>query len=175
MGNRQHATIRDLINEIRRLSQEKVTGTLFITGDNNRLAQIGFSEGKIILLSCQNQRGMEAIPLIQQIPSAWFQFVKTRVSGDYSLPATAEILAALGGGVVSSSTVNAAPVLISEQILAIVQDTLAEYIGPIALLLCNDRLRNATSLEAALDVLAKEISNPQTAQQFKDKVRKKLR
>lgn len=97
MSNRQHGTFGDLINEVRRLCQEKVTGTLFITGDNKYLAQISLKEGNIVLLSCLNKRGMEAVPLIRQIPSGWLQFVKLKITDNFLLPANADILAALGG------------------------------------------------------------------------------
>lgn len=175
MGNRQHASFSDLINEVHRLYQEKATGTLFITGDNNSLAQVSLQEGEVVLLSCQNKRGMEAVPLIRQISNGWFQFVNAKVSGDFSLPATSEILAALGRGVFPSTNIAAVPAMLSQQTVAILQDTLAEYVGPVALLLCNDRLRDVSNLESALDILAKEIANPQSALQFKEKAKKTLR
>ncbi len=174
MGNRQHATFGDLIKEIHRLCQEKTTGTLFITGDNNRLAQISLKEGKFVLLSCLNKRGMEAVPLIRQISGGWFQFVNVKVSDDFSLPATADILSALGGGVLPPTTIAAAPVTLSKPMLAILQEALAEYIGPVAMLLCTSRLQGVSDVESALDILAKEITNPQHAQQFKAKVRQRL-
>jgi hypothetical protein len=174
MDNRQHATFGDLINEVHRLCQEKATGTLFITGDNNRLAQISLKEGKFVLLSCLNKHGMEAVPLIRQISGGWFQFVKVKVSDDFSLPATADILSALGGGVIPPTIVAAAPVMLSKQMVATLQDTLAEYVGPVALLLCTSRLQGVSDVESALDILAREITNPQRAQQFKEKVRQRL-
>jgi hypothetical protein len=40
---------------------------------------------------------MEVVPLIRQIPSGWLQFVKLKITDDFSLPANADILMALGG------------------------------------------------------------------------------
>ena len=97
MNNRKHGDFGYLINEVRRLCQEKATGTLFITGDNKYLAQISFKEGKIVLLSCLNKSGIEVVPLIRQIPSGWLQFVKLKITDNFLLPANADILAALGG------------------------------------------------------------------------------
>lgn len=95
MNSRKHGDFGYLINEVHRLCQEKATGTLFITGDNQYLAQISFKEGKIVLLSCLNKSGMGVVPLIRQIPSGWFQFVKLKIKDDFSLPKNADILAAL--------------------------------------------------------------------------------
>lgn len=173
MNTQQNVTFDGLISEIRRLCQEKVTGTLFFNGKNGSLAQLSLQEGKLVLLSCANKHGMEAVSLIRQIHSGSFQFIKMNISQKSSLPETADILAALSDGARPSTTIAASSAVLTRQTVPILRDMLAEYIGPVALLLCNARLEG-TSVESALEILAKEIPDPQSAKQFMEKSRKKL-
>jgi hypothetical protein len=174
MSNRQYASFDGIFRELVRLCREGATGTLFVTGDNKQLAQISLKEGKIVVLSCQNKQGMDVVPLIRQIPGGWFQFITVKVIDNSSLPATSDILAALGGGDLPSSPIAAPPTVLPQQTVAILQDTLIAYVGPVASMLCNRRLQGVSNLELALDILAKEIGNPRDARQFKEQARRKF-
>lgn len=88
------------------------------------------------------------------------------------LHSTTDILAALSEDIASPSEAATTSEILDQKKVEILQDILAEYIGPIALLFCGQL--NGVPLESALDTLAKEITNPQHAKQFKEKARQHL-
>lgn len=56
----------------------------------------------------------------------------------------------------------------------IVERTLKEFIGPIAKVICADCFRFAPTLDIAVDVLAKEIPNPEAVLKFRERVQQRL-
>lgn len=173
MDIKQTASLGEVISEIRRLCEKKAGGMLFYNGDNGHLAQIGVTGGRIASLSCLKKQGMDAVPLIRQIQTGWFRFAAMEIPDKSSLPSTADILAALGEKSASPAVGSTGSIVLNQKQVEIVQNILAEYIGPIALLFCGQL--NGASLESALDTLAKEIANPQHAKQFREKVKQSLR
>lgn len=172
MDKQQNISFSEMIDEIRRLCGEKASGMLFFNSDSGHLAQIGLAGGKIISLSCLKKQGLEAIPLIQKMRSGRFRFAAMDIPEKSSLPSALDILEALSEESNSPDKSVVASEVLSPKKVEILQGILAEYIGPIALLICNQLL--GTSLESALDTLAQEIANPQQARQFKEKARRSL-
>lgn len=172
MNSKHNVTYDEMINEIRRYCEKTASGMFFFSGDNGCLAQVGLKEGKIVLLSCLKKQGMDAIPLIRQIQSGWFRFATMEILEKSVLHSTADILAALSEELASPSEAATTSEILDQKKVEILQDILAEYIGPIALLFCGQL--NGVPLESALDTLAKEITNPQHAKQFKEKARQHL-
>jgi hypothetical protein len=58
---------------------------------------------------------------------------------------------------------------------ALLEEELAEFIGPMASIICEEHLRSAYDLESALEALQQAFQNPAQFARFKDNVRKKLR
>lgn len=173
--------MNNLSVELKRLLQERLSGTLFISGENRRIAQIGLLDGNIVALSCLNKRGLEALSLIRQINPSWSQFIKgTSIAPDSILPSTADILNSLDSGVASASsgspgtTKNLMPEIISQKTHEILIETLAEFMGPVAPMICNKVLQQVRSLNSAIDLLAQEIPDRQLALEFKNRVRQKI-
>ncbi len=172
MDIKQNATLSEMINEVRRLCEKKASGMLFFNGDNAHLAQIGFKEGKVVSLSCMKKQGMEAIPLIRQIQSGWFRFATMEMPEQSLLPSTTDVLAVLSGTLASPVGRVATSEILDQRKVEILQSLLAQYIGPIASILCSQL--NGMPLESALDMLEKEIDNPQNAKRFKETARQNL-
>ena len=169
-----------LLVELQRLCQEKLSGTLFILDDNRRTAKISLKDGDILSLSCFNKNGAEALRLIQGFDGSLFQFIRSSaITTDPDLPTTTEILRILAGGLSTAPTTPAAPegrglAVSNPEIVAVLKEILAEFMGPVAPMICNKVLRQAANLESAVDLLAREIPDSQQAFKFKEQVREKL-
>lgn len=170
-----------LTTEILRLFQEKLSGTLFVTGENNQMAQIGFMDGNIVALSCLNKHGVKALPLIQQITAKWFQFMPGAVSPDKDLPPTADILQIVMtrlpvAGSMPTKPVDVSPHAgLSEHNRTLLQEVLAEFMGPVAAVVCKKVFKQTDRLDLVIDMLASEIPNPQQRNQFKDRMMNQFR
>jgi hypothetical protein len=163
-----------LAAELQRLSQRKVTGTLFISADNHRTAQVSLLNGHIIALSCLNKRGIEALLLIREINPNWFQFIQgTSVTADVNLPPAADILNAF---ISDYDSFGESFELIknTQKTDAVLRETLAEFMGPVAPLICSKILQRARSLDQAINLLAQEIPDLQQAVDFKERVNQKI-
>lgn len=61
-----------------------------------------------------------------------------------------------------------------QQIRTVLKETLAEFMGPVAPMICNKLLQRTQNLDSAIDLLAQEIPDRQQALNFKNKVKQKL-
>lgn len=179
MSNSQPISLDNLVIELQRLCQEKLSGTLFISGDNHRMVQISLLDGNIMALSCLSKRGAEVLPLIRQINPSWFQFIKgSSITTDPDLPPTTDILNSLASVVPASASVgltkNATLEVFPQQTRTVLKETLAEFMGPVAPMICNKILQRTQSLDSVIDLLAQEIPDRQQALKFKNKVKQKL-
>ena len=73
-----------------------------------------------------------------------------------------------------SSLPSSAPPALTAIAQTVLEQTLKEFIGPIANMVCADHFRGATTLAAAIDALADEIPNPKAAAQFRERVQRRL-
>jgi CheY-like chemotaxis protein len=110
----------DLVRELRRLCQEKRSGTLFITTEGNHSARLVLREGVVVGVTYRTKHGPEAIPLIKNIMDGHYTFSENHVFLSYSestaapLPGTPEILRLLGVGLeIPAQPVSAQPAVSS--------------------------------------------------------------
>lgn len=185
--------------QLRTLCQEKKNGTLYFFQNGRSLGQISLREGEIIACWTQKHRGIDALPILRAINNATVAFVQGPPPAEMMLPPTAEILAAFGNtfSVAPAQTERnslipplrgdppsqlsrarlgknplAAPLTGTSK--AVVEQTLKEFIGPVAKILCTDCFRFAPSLDIAVDALAKEIPDPEAAVKFRERVQQRL-
>lgn len=165
--------------ELHRLCQENRTGTLFVASVDNRLVQFGLDQGEIVFVSCQNKRGPEALLLLQ---GQDFKVSVTRfVEGQrpvirLELPPTSQILEQLEG-MSSRNLATADPVsgrVLSDRIKTVLEQELVEFIGPMAAIVCEETWESVSGLEAALEVLCRELPDPGQATRFRQNVLKRL-
>ncbi|MCB1826163.1 MAG: hypothetical protein KDJ54_16950 [Candidatus Competibacteraceae bacterium] len=151
-----------------------------ILTEKRQLARIGLLDGNIVALSCMGKRGSEALPLIRQLNPNWFQFVKgSSVVADSDLPATPDVFDFLDSVTSSfasseSAEENTLLEMLPQQIVTVLKEMLNEFMGPVAPMICNKILRQALSLESAIDLLAREIPDQQQAAKFQEQVRQKI-
>ena len=163
-----------IVAYVRKLCQEKRTGTLFIMSSNHLLGQISIQSGEIVFLFSQGKRDLNALPLLAHIKSGNITFTEGTVLIKTPLPATEDILEYLS----NTTLVNNGEVLsmrpLSSTAKTVLEQTLKEFIGPIASIICADLFRTTAILDAAIEALADEIPTPTAAAQFRERAHKQL-
>lgn len=163
--------------ELEALCGKQVTGTVYIATDKNQLAQINLDNGKIIGLSILNKSGAEAIPALSKVNTCSFDFMPSPASSSrMTLPSNAEIIFQLkGGGASAGAATTPAEHELSDKNKTVLKETLAEYLGPVADMVCKKHLAHASTLEAAVSILAEQIPDSSDADQFKKSVWQQLK
>jgi hypothetical protein len=162
-----------LVTELATLCREGSTGTVFIATDDNRLARLSLNAGEIELISFHNKRGAEALALIPNIHAGRLRFDEGHktATGTGGLPPTADILEFLSNSPAPDTEIAPSAGRATHQHLTaddrrMIEDTLAEFIGPMASIVCEEHLDQATDLESALSKLAADIDDPAQANDF---------
>ena len=164
--------------EIGWLCDQKASGTVFIATRDNHIAQMMLDRGEIVFIFFAGKRGQEALNLVTEIREGRYRFQEGGVvSRGMPLPPTQDILLALssGPGQVPSSTHEAhAPEGkgLSAAQKTLLESCLADCIGPMAAIICEDHFASASSFQAAVDALAAEIPSPGQARKFREMVAK---
>jgi len=177
-----------IVVEIGRLCKQRSTGTLFIATKANHSAQLVLDKGEIVFIFFSSKRGEEALALMSTIRDGRFRFQEGGVvPRRMALPPTEAILEMLerGSAKVPSSTenssgkpqvvagLNGSTGLTGEQQEAL-QSCLAECIGPMAAIICEDHLGSARPFAEIVDALAAEIPSPGQAKKFRELVAARL-
>lgn len=187
--------------QLRTLCQEKKSGTLYIFENGRSLGQLSLGDGEIIACWTQKHRGIDALPILRGIQNASIAFVHGAPPAQMNLPPTADILAAFErASSAATPQADRAPLLpslvsradppsqlskarpgknplavpLTATAKTVVEQTLKEFIGPIAKIICTDCFRFAPSLDIAVDALAKEIPDPEAAFKFRERVQQRL-
>ena len=166
-----------IVAYIRQLCQKKRTGTLLIMSNNHLQGQISVENGEIVFLFSHGKRDMNALQLLLDVKTGTLNFSEGAVSIRTALPATADILEYLDTlkyradansetSIGAGDPQSARPLSIPAQ--TVLEQTLKEFIGPIASLVCADHFRNIATLSAAIEALADEIPTPAAAAQFRE-------
>lgn len=175
----QSLSLSAIVAQLRKLCKEKQTGALHIIDKGHLLGQISLENGDIISLSAKKHQGIDALPILLSIESGDIAFASSALSAPrMSLPPTSEILAILEGtksaGKSSQPSMQNSKAPLTDASKAILEQTLKEFIGPIAKMICTDHFHTVTTLAAAIDALADEIPNPQAVTQFRERVQQRL-
>lgn len=157
------------------LCQKRSSGMLLAVTDDNRHVRIGLNDGEINHVAVHRQRGMAAVEAIAGCTVRNFQFIAgSPLEVQDSLTDTALIIDTLLSGNASAApaprTQSAAS--LDAKTLKIVEDELAEFLGPIAAILIEES-KGATSVDALLQLLGTELSSAD-AQTFINKVKRRI-
>ena len=178
-----YAVFYDQLSE---LVSRRETGTIYLKNDANHLAIIGIRNGRIISLACGPKRGKSAVELVRHTRSCSVRVDDGAVSfHEHELPSTAELLEQLSpmqdlGETASKQEPGASlpdGVAGHAQILC---SLLTEFIGPVAPLVCEEKIVSADGLAApeqlaqVIHKLALEIDDPEEARQFVDRAQQAL-
>jgi len=174
--SQQHIPFTEIVAKMEELCTEKATGILFIATKANRSAQIVIENGSIVFVYFYNKQGQEALKLMQTIQAGRYRFQKNATSPRRNkLPPTKDILNFLYGKRKSESP-KEAPIhnQLTNQQKQILETVLAEYIGPMATIICEDHLDTVPDLTSAIEALSSEIPSPEQAQKFRTQIEAKL-
>jgi hypothetical protein len=172
-----------LIAELRQWCGERRTGIVYVTTDTNHSAQINIDKGEIVFLVCKGKLGAGALPLMHTIEGCRFRFAEGSVPASFRspLPDTGKILSYLSSGgppkadLGEKAKLSAAPAEeITDRAKSILEQALAEYIGPMVAIVCPEHFERVRDLKSAVEALAGEIPKPEHATRFKDEVSRKL-
>ena len=141
----QSLSLPAIIAQLRKLCKEKQTGALHIIDKGHLLGQINLDKGEITSLIAKKHHGIDALPILLSIESSDIAFASSALSTPrMSLPPTSEILALLDGAkstaIPSQSGVQSSKSSLTDASKAILEQTLKEFIGPIAKMICTDHL-----------------------------------
>jgi len=175
---------RQLMTELRRLCAEKRTGTMFVTTIGNQSARFVLQQGNITSMWFRLKGGLDALPLVKKIESGWFSFTTEIVDhgNQAALPGTDELLTALVGESAPPAA-HSSPLLNTIQLdraQKVVESELAEFLGPMAGVICREYVLGATDpgqspdIHRMIDALAKEVGDPAKEARFKQRVLAKL-
>ncbi|MFH0783791.1 MAG: DUF4388 domain-containing protein [Pseudomonadota bacterium] len=172
----------EIVSNIGSLCKNKSTGTLFIATGDNRSAQIMLDKGEIVYIFFSSKRGQEALSLMSTIQDARYRFQEGGVvSRRMQLPPTQAILQSLASGSGQASPSNhgrAEKVVLGDGLSDaqknVLQTCLADCIGPMAAIICEDHFNSVGDLQAAIEALVSEIPSPVQVQKFRAMVSERL-
>ena len=159
---------------------------MFIITAENHAAQFVLRDGAIVGLTYRLLRGSAALPLLRTFPAGRYRFQTETVDHtDPELPATADLLALLiPEPAVAVGPPQAEPATdtpqVPEAVRLLIERELAEVLGPIAGLICQEhfahagRLDSPNDLARLLEAIAIEIGDPTKAADFKHQVLSKF-
>lgn len=159
-----------LLKALKQLSQEKRTGTVFITTENNHAVRFSLQQG--IITSCYYglRKGYDAIVLIKTITKCKFKFASGIFTDQESgFPETEDVFNMLNPNtdytIIKNNNVNKKPKEI--------ETLLASYIGPFSSMICAET--DTKDMEVFINTVAQEIDEISQQQEFKQKALKILK
>lgn len=179
-----------LLQALQQTVNEQKTGIAFLVSMDKRSAQISFLDGKAVYAMSQGKKGREAVELIAQMEIDRHRFQEGAIPPTRAeMPSTEELVRLLreGGGASLKQVPPKRPMAVpsasavekkqspafSEAQKAVIQDVLAECIGPMAIILCEEHFATAQTAEEAIEHLASELPASQVAT-FREQVQRKL-
>ncbi|WP_227430882.1 hypothetical protein [Psychrobacter sp. I-STPA6b] len=157
---------------LEQLCDAGVSGTLYMTCEQNHSARMVIAAGKVIFISYSNRKGNDAIAAMPTIDKISYRFDTSNSAAvvDSSLPPTAVIIRNIapigyisdGQGMVEATAGEMSPAVVSQalpiHIKKQLNNLLLDLVGPMGDFLYADYVENATSKEEVVVNLAKELS-----------------
>ena len=182
-----------IVDYLHQLCAQGRSGTVFLVGDDDRMAQVRLDNGQIASLLCRNLRGLQALGIVRGMRHARLRF-------DESLMANGEndqlsnqaifeqLLAAAPAGpaalpaparAATPAPARAAPaaapsLLLTPHIKATIERVMTQYIGPMAQIICAEHFDAAANLPTLVQLLAGEIGAPQQGARFRLEIARAL-
>lgn len=176
--------LESFLQELQQTCAEQKTGVFFLVSKDKRSAQLSFLDGKAVYAMSQGKKGREAVVLIAHMEIDRHRFQEGAIPPTRAeMPSCEELLRLLQeGGNVKQVGSKQSPArsgeatrqtVFSDQQKAIIQDVLAECIGPMAIILCEEHFAVSHSAEDAIERLVQELPASQV-ETFRTQVQRKL-
>ena len=180
-----------IVEQLRQCCADRLTGTVFIVSDDNRMAQVHLDSGNIVMLLCRGRRGLDALAAMRTMLHARLRFDDSLVTAsDTEQLDTRAVIDQLGLGAEAGrqdapvrlpgagpATIVAAEVVapaaraqaatpVSAAASATLERLLVHYIGPMAQIVYADHAGQTHELRALVTALAGEIQDQRQAEAF---------
>jgi len=170
----------EVIEMIRALVTSNRTATLYIHTDKNHMVMVAVQGGEVITLSSGPRHGARAIPYLREMLSAVVRVDTNAIAyHTENVPPTRVLLSMLEtetqqapGAIGKRSSPSGSAGMEIEKVKTILSQLLAEYLGPIAPMACEQVLDpmgdslNTARLRAAVEQLAAEAGGPEESRAF---------
>ena len=160
-----------VVDQLRDLCHARSSGIVFLTSEDNRMAQVHVNAGHVVAVVCRNQRGFAAIQLMRDIHCAHMRFDQSHIPPANSDALLTEVffdyLSAVHPELSTPAEAHASGAALTADVKATLQKLLAKFIGPMAELICLDHFATASDARGAIEALAKEIPSPEDAGKFR--------
>lgn len=171
-------TYAELMQALKSLCRAASNGTMFIATPENQFARIVLRAGDVVSLSFRTKHGAEALPLIRGIRAGRFKFSEGQVAVDEgtAVASNDDVLRQLMGDHAQNGSGRAIPADRLVQMPRIAERVLAEFLGPIAGIVCEEHLgkfgapRDANAASDFIEALAREVRDPAQARSFREQV-----
>jgi hypothetical protein len=178
----EYVAFSKILSEIKTLYREKATGTIYLVTPDNRSAQLMLNSGEIVYVLFAGKRGQDAIYLLSLVSEARFRFQQGgSISRYMELPETKRIIEIFEKGEIEHTpslkiTKNEAQKSsgLSAEQKDVVESCLAECIGPMATIICEDCLGSVRDLSTAIEMLSKELPSQNQVDKFRNLLEAKL-
>ncbi len=174
MSNDRNFVSPELLGQaFKQICKEGRTGILQIITHSNQILTLSIQNGNIASIKCKTKNNKEALQEVGAIQSGRYTFLERANVNEIplGLPTNDEVLQYLIG---SSITVSPPSVQnkaneqqLSDSEKKRLREALAEYIGPIASVLCKNIFAEETDPDAIIDMLADSIPDQSQARNFK--------
>lgn len=163
-------TRAELVAEVSRLATEGATGTLFVRTTDDHTARLVLQDGTLVGIAYRATRGVDAIPLLQNITGCTIEFTAGFVfpiSATEKLPQTRDLLRRLS----DPGAPTAEELAEDEARAAALENLLAEFIGAYASHVMQEITAGSQSSRldwsAAIDRMATEVDAGQVDELIK--------
>jgi len=188
-----------IVEQLRQFCAERLTGTVFIVSDDNRMAQVHLESGNIVMLLCRGRRGLEALAAMRTMLNARLRFDDSYVSATETenlntsevidqlgislanapaaasrVPAHAALRAAPAAAAAATQPAVAPVMALSADAVGKLEKMLVQYIGPMAQIVCADHVEQAVDLRSLALALSTEIPDKKQADAFRAEASRSL-
>jgi hypothetical protein len=168
-----------VVDQVKALCDAQSSGIVFLTTEENRMAQVHLSAGHVVEVICRNKRGFAAIRLMCDIQSARVHFDAGHIAASDSDELLTQVFFDYLGDTdqapLAPSETNAPVATLTADVKITLEKLLAKFIGPMAEIICQDHFEGATSARSVIEALAKEIPNREDADKFRVDAKRAIR
>lgn len=160
-----------VVDQIKALCRAHSSGIVFLTTEENRMAQVHLNAGHVVTVVCRNKRGFVAIQLMRDIHRAHMRFDQSHIPAADSDELLTEVffdyLSTAQPALSKPAETNEPGTDLTADVQITLQKLLAKFIGPMAEFICQDHFAGAPNALHAIDAIANEIPDKEDARKFR--------
>ena len=168
-----------VVGQVRALCDARSSGIVFLTTEENRMAQVHLSAGHVVAVICRNKRGFAAVQLMRDIHSARMHFDAGHIAASDSDELLTQVFFDYLGNTAQAplapSETNGPVAILPPDVKITLEKLLAKFVGPMAEIICLEHFEGATNALSVIEAIAKEIPNHKDADKFRADAKRAIR